>query len=82
VAKALGWNQALLTGKVASMTVLAKQEGVTQRYISHIIKLAFLAPDIIEAIIKGDVPETLSLGTLKQGIPQDWQDQRRRFGFT
>jgi hypothetical protein len=81
LAKALAWNQALLTGSVSTMTVLAKQEGVTQRYIAHLLKLAFLAPDIIEAIIKGDVPEKLSLGILKQGIPQDWQDQRRHFGF-
>jgi site-specific DNA recombinase len=81
LAKALAWNQALLTGTVSSMTVLAKQEGVTQRYIAHLLKLAFLAPDIIEAIIKGDVPEKLSLSILKQGIPQDWQDQRRHFGF-
>ena len=63
------------------MTWLAKQEGVTQRYIAHLLKLAFLAPDIIEAIINGDVPETLSLGILKQGIPRDWQEQRSRFGF-
>jgi len=35
------------------MTVLAKQEGDTQRYIAHLLKLVFLAPDIIEAIIKG-----------------------------
>jgi site-specific DNA recombinase len=81
LAKALTWNQALLTGSVSSLTAVAKQEGVSQRYIAELLKLAFLAPDIIEAIIKGDIPETLSLVTLRQGIPQDWQDQRRRFGF-
>ena len=49
--------------------------------IAELLKLAFLAPDIIEAINKGDIPETLSLVTLRQGIPLKWQDQRRRFGF-
>jgi site-specific DNA recombinase len=81
LAKALTWNQALLTGSVSSLTAVAKQEGVSQRYIAELLKLAFLAPDIIEAINKGDIPETLSLVTLRQGIPLKWQDQRRRFGF-
>jgi hypothetical protein len=81
LAKALTWNQALLTGSVSSLTAVAKQESVSQRYIAELLKLAFLAPDIIEAINKGDIPETLSLVTLRQGIPLDWGNQRRRFGF-
>ena len=63
------------------MKILAKQEDVTQRYIAHLIKLAFLAPDIIEAIIKGNIPPTLSLGRLKKGIPLDWEEQRQSLGF-
>ena len=81
LAKALTWNQAILTGSISSLTAVAKQEGVSQRYIAELLKLAFLAPDIIEAINKGDIPETLSLVTLRQGIPLDWGHQRQRFGF-
>jgi len=57
------------------MAELSRAEGVTQRYIAHIIKLAWLAPDIMEDII-------ISLGILKKGIPLDWQEQRKRFGFS
>jgi len=64
------------------MAELSRAEGVTQRYIAHIIKLAWLAPDIMEDIIKGNIPATLSLGILKKGIPLDWQEQRKRFGFS
>ena len=81
LAKALVWNQALVTGSAVSMTVLAKEEGVTQRYIAHLIKFAFLAQDIMESVIKGDLPASLSLGSLKKGIPMDWQKQRDLFGF-
>jgi len=80
--KALTWNQALITGQVSNMKQLAKQENVTQRYIAHLIKLAFLAPDIIELIIKGDIPATLSLDRLKRDVPIDWEEQRREFGFS
>jgi len=79
--KAMNWNQALVTGKVATMTELARAEGVTQRYIAHIIKLAFLTPDIMDAIIKGNIPVSLSLGTLKKVVPLDWKEQRESFGF-
>ena len=82
VRKALLWNHALLTGQVASTKALAKQEHVTPPYIGHLVKLAFLAPDIIEAIMRGDVPVALSLGRLKKGFPLDWDAQRKTFGFS
>lgn len=63
------------------MTALAKQENVTQRYIAHLIKLTFLAPDIIEAIKHGDIPATLSLDRLKKGFPFDRNAQRKLLGF-
>jgi site-specific DNA recombinase len=82
VRKARVWNQALVTGEVCTMTEPARQEHVTQRYIAHLIGLAFLAPDIIEAILPGNVPVDLSLGRLKKGFPLDWKEQRKAFGFT
>jgi hypothetical protein len=48
------------------MRDLAKQENVAPSYIGALIQLAFLAPDIIEAIMRGDVPVALSLGSLKK----------------
>ena len=80
--KALYWNQALISGKAASMAELARTEKVTQRYIAHIIKLAWLAPDIMDSIIKGNIPATLSLSKLKKCIPLDWKEQRDQFGFS
>jgi site-specific DNA recombinase len=82
LAKALEWNQKLIDGKVESMAALAKQEGVTQRYIAHVIKLAFLAPDIMNAILKGRVPHDLTLTRLKKDLPLDWAQQRKIFGIT
>lgn len=42
LAKALEWNQQLIDGEVVSMVALAKQEGVTQRYIAHVLKLSYI----------------------------------------
>jgi site-specific DNA recombinase len=45
--------------------------------------LAFLAPEIVEAILEGRQPITLTLRELKRfgTLPNRWDDQRRRFGF-
>lgn len=74
--KALTWNEQLLGGQIASMAAIAKRESVTQRYVAHLIKLAFLASDIMTAIIRGRVPADLSLDRLKKGFPLDWAEQR------
>ena len=58
LARALKWNEALMRGAVQSMNALAKSEGVTQRYIAHLLKLAWLSPDIMESISRGDIPST------------------------
>lgn len=81
LAKALDWNQMLITGSVTSMSELARQYNMTQRYIAHLIKLAFLAPDIMVAIKQGKVPLGLSLDRLKKGFPLDWIEQRIVLGF-
>jgi site-specific DNA recombinase len=80
--KALLWHDEITTGKVASTTALARRENVTQRYIGQIIKLAFLAPDIMEAIIQGTIPLDLTLTRLKKGFPLDWSAQRQDLSFT
>ena len=79
--KALGWNEALISGTASSMTELAKREKVTQRYIAHLIKLAFLAPDIMQRIADGDIPTDLSLDRLKTDFPLDWDAQRKILGL-
>ena len=82
VIKALTWNQALITGSAQSLTALARENNVTQRYVAHLIKLAFLSPDIIQAILRGEVTADLSLDRLKKGFPLDWEAQRKALGFS
>jgi hypothetical protein len=80
--RALVWNQALLNGTASTLTELAKKEKVEQRYICDLIKLAYLAPDIIEAIIEGKTPAGLTLDRLKKGFSMNWHKQRQICGIT
>ena len=73
---------ALLTGQ-ASIAALAEREGVDDRYISSVLPLAFLAPDIVEAILKGAQPADLTATKLVRRIDLalDWTVQKRQLGF-
>jgi site-specific DNA recombinase len=75
--RALVWNQALLNGTASTLTEIAKRESVEQRYICDLIKLAYLAPDIMEAIFKGKIPIGLTLDRLKKMFSMDWSKQRQ-----
>ena len=63
------------------MKALAETEGVTQHYVTHLLKLAWLAPDVIEAIDKGAFPADITLEQLKKDLPLDWEAQREAFGL-
>lgn len=79
--KALVWNQALLDGKASTLTELAEKENVAQRYICDLIKLAYLAPDIMDTIIEGKIPATLTLDRLKKRFSMNWTIQRELLSF-
>ncbi len=66
----------ILSGEVLNQNALAKQTGFDKRYISRIIPLAFLAPDITEAILEGKQSSDLSLEKCVGEIPFDWTLQR------
>lgn len=77
--KALIWNDSLMSGRTASLAKIAQQENVTQRYIAQMMRLAYLSPDIPEAIIKGKIPPTWTVDQFRESIPLGWQQQRLKF---
>ncbi len=80
--KALQWHEGLVSGTIESTAAIAKSKGTAQRYIARILKLAFLAPDIMEAILQGNIPIDCTLARLRKGFPMEWDRQRQVLGFT
>lgn len=62
---------------------LARNEGLNKSYVSRLVRLAFLAPDIVTAILEGRQPVTLTANKLMADtrLPIDWAEQRRVLGF-
>ncbi len=83
VAKGYAWLQELKSDSRATLSAIAAREGVKRKHIARLIDLAFLAPDIVEAILSGSQPTDLSTDRLLKGteIELAWPDQRRQLGF-
>ena len=81
VVRAHRWRELIIKGKITGLEQIAEQEGLTPRYVRRILNLAFLAPDIIEAILRGDSPPTLMQQELQKGVPADWREQRKLLEF-
>jgi len=77
LARAHQWQRLLDEGRVGSISDLAKRLKVDHAYVSRMLHLTLLAPDIIEAITAGREPSGLSLARLHQGFPVEWEEQRR-----
>jgi site-specific DNA recombinase len=81
VARARDWYERVLEGKSSDQRSLTLHAGVTERYVGKVFGCAFLAPDIIEAILEGRQPRDLSFRKLCSNIPLSWIEQRKQFGF-
>jgi hypothetical protein len=80
VVRAHRWRQLLESGKYVSSAELAKAEKVNDSYLSRILRLTLLAPDIIETILAGRQPSTLQLDDLLKPLPSAWERQRSELG--
>jgi site-specific DNA recombinase len=83
IAKACAWFNVLTSGETVSINDIAKQQNVLASEISRLLPLAFLAPDIVEAILAGRQPPDLTAQYLKRldVLPLDWSEQRKALGF-
>ena len=80
--KAHRWRRRIETGKAKSITDLAEQEKVTVAYVSKLLPLTCLAPDITAAILDGRQPRGLSANTMLKDVPESWAEQRRLWEFS
>ena len=76
IAKAHRWQEQIEAGHYAGIEDLAQAIGVGRTYVGRMLRLTSLAPDIIEAVLRGDEPESMSLGKLRKGLPVRWDEQR------
>jgi hypothetical protein len=79
LARAFRWRKMLDTGAYGTLEDLAKAKGIRKTYVSQVLRLTLLAPELVEAILDGRQPVGLQLEGLLAGFPVDWERQQREF---
>jgi len=77
LARAFRWRK-LLEGDVYSgIEELSKAEKINTSYVSRIMRLTLLAPEIVEMILDGRQPHQLTLKRLQKSFPISWKEQSK-----
>ena len=75
LARAFRWRRMMETGRFATINELAAAEKINSSYVSRLLRLTLLAPDIVEAILDGRQPDGVTLPGLLEGVPVGWIQQ-------
>ncbi|WP_340318019.1 recombinase family protein [Rhizorhabdus argentea] len=84
LAKAQIAREALASAGDRSIEQMAAEIGVSRDYFGVLLRVSYLAPDIVTAILDGSQPIQLNRQRLARAtnLPVDWQEQREMLGFT
>ena len=82
VARGHRWFDELVSGRAPSLEALAAREGIKPRYMSRLMRMALLAPEIVQAIVSGRQPVELTADVLTYpDLPIEWAAQKAHLGF-
>ena len=76
LARAFRWKKMLESGQFTTITELAKHENLALTYMTRILRLSLLAPDIVEMILDGRQPPKMTLAALLEPFPVEWEGQK------
>jgi len=79
LARAYRWKRILEAGEFATIAELAEREGIAPSYMTRLLRLTLLAPDIVEAILDGKQLPEVTLARVLEPFPAEWVVQRAGF---
>jgi hypothetical protein len=77
LARAWRWQRMLNDGVYTSVSEIGDAENISKSYVSRILRLSLLAPDIVEAILAGRRHQDIMLERLERPLPASWEEQRQ-----
>lgn len=84
--KALGrafrWKRLLESGEFTTIAELAEREGIAVSYVTRLLRLTQLGPDLIDAILDGREGAGVTLARLMEPFPVSWNEQKDTFSGT
>jgi len=79
LARAFRWQQYIDDGKFKNIAELARNIGQDEAVVARTLRLRLLSPSIVHRIIKGEIPNKLTLTALRAPIPDIWKEQEQKF---
>lgn len=79
LARAFRWKRMLEAGRFATMAELGEHEKIATSYLTRVLRLTLLAPDVVDAILDGRQGPEITLANLLDPFPLNWDEQRRCF---
>ena len=79
LARAFRWKQLLESGEFATIAELAKREGIAPSYMTRVLRLTLVAPDLVDVILDGRQEPEVTLARLLEPFPMEWRQQLERF---
>ena len=67
------------SGEFATIAELAEREGIAPSYMTRVLRLTLLAPDIVEAVLDGRQGHAMTLARLMEPFPLSWSEQKNTF---
>ncbi|TVS11561.1 MAG: hypothetical protein EA424_23675 [Planctomycetaceae bacterium] len=77
LARAFRWKRMLESGEFATIAELAERVGIAPSYMTRVLRLTLLAPDIIEAILDAEQGAEVTLAQVLEPFPVEWAAQRQ-----
>jgi hypothetical protein len=77
LARAFRWKRTLESGEFATIGELAERVGIAPSYLTRLLRLTLLAPDIVEAILDTRQAPEVTLARLLEPFPAEWEGQRQ-----
>ena len=82
LARAFRWKRMLESGEFTTIAELAEREGIAPSYMTRVLRLTLLAPDIVEAILDGKQGPEVTLSRVLKPFPLEWERQNHRISTT
>ncbi|WP_323771984.1 hypothetical protein [Antarctobacter sp.] len=79
LARAFRWKRMLESGEFTTIGELAQREGIAPSYMTRVLRLTLLTPNIVEAILDGKQGPEVTLAHLLEPFPVRWEEQRVQF---
>jgi hypothetical protein len=79
LARAFRWKRMLESVEFASIAELAQREGIAPSYMTRVLRLTLLAPEVVEKILDGMHGPEVTLTRLLEPFPVDWMGSKLAF---